>query len=184
MIDLETLSTRTNAAILSVGAALFDPVAGEIGETYYARVALESATALGHVDGGTVRWWMDQSNAARAEAFGGQESTYDALIGLVRFLRDKTDVNSLLVWAAGPTFDVIILESTFRRISIDVPWTYRAPRDVRTVLGLPGVTKPERDATLTEHNALADAIHQARCVIAAYRQLRGATPLTPISEVA
>ena len=44
MIDLETLATSPNAAILTIGACRFDPHATDIESTYYERIILEKPT--------------------------------------------------------------------------------------------------------------------------------------------
>ena len=42
MVDLETLSTKPNAAIVSIGAVFFDPKTGELGDTYYQVIDIET----------------------------------------------------------------------------------------------------------------------------------------------
>ncbi|MBK0004878.1 3'-5' exonuclease, partial [Erwinia sp. S38] len=42
MIDLETMGNKPNAAIVSIGAVFFEPDSGEIGNTFYSNVQLES----------------------------------------------------------------------------------------------------------------------------------------------
>ena len=38
MIDLETLDTKPSTKILSLGAVIFDPENGELGETFYRKL--------------------------------------------------------------------------------------------------------------------------------------------------
>lgn len=47
MLDLETMGTDANAAIIAIGAVEFDIQNGEIGERFYAVIDLESAVAGG-----------------------------------------------------------------------------------------------------------------------------------------
>ncbi|NDD98181.1 MAG: 3'-5' exoribonuclease, partial [Actinobacteria bacterium] len=60
MIDIETLSTQYNAAILSIGAVKWEE--SEIVDTFYINVDPKSCKELGlHVEHKTVEWWMKQS---------------------------------------------------------------------------------------------------------------------------
>lgn len=82
----------------------------------------------------------------------------------------------LRLWTHGPGFDPPILEAAFHACGLPVPWFYRAPRDTRTLFDAAGID-PEADGsyrtfmsqynTGTAHNALDDAIAQARCICAA-----------------
>ena len=68
MLDLETMGTGPNAAITAIGAVKFDPDKGEIVETFYFKVNLESSVKQGGViDASTVIWWLGQNEEARAE---------------------------------------------------------------------------------------------------------------------
>jgi hypothetical protein len=67
MLDLETMGTSPNAAIVAIGAVKFDPGTGELGGRFYQVVDLASSVAAGCViDPDTVLWWMRQSPEARA----------------------------------------------------------------------------------------------------------------------
>ena len=76
MIDLETLATTPDAAILTIGACKFDPYGDDRDKatrkmpTFYRRVELKSNVDLGRrVDESTLRWWCDQSEKVSHEAF-------------------------------------------------------------------------------------------------------------------
>lgn len=176
MVDIETLSTSSDAAILSIGAVFFNPDVGILGDQFYAQISAEEATRHGQVDGATLRWWMNQSPAAIEAAFNGQMSHQGALVAFSsfaanRYMRGPGPETYLRVWANGPSFDLTILEYAFRRAHLPVPWSYRAPRDVRTILNLPGIVLPETPETLVAHHALDDALLQAGRVICAWQQI-------------
>jgi hypothetical protein len=62
MIDLETLATSTDAAILTIGAVKFDPFGKDIQEpqmeSFYVRVDLDSCHDIGlKVNDDTIAWW-------------------------------------------------------------------------------------------------------------------------------
>ena len=68
MTDIETMGKNPNAPIVAIGAVLFDPVAGELGNQLYVKVNLEDAVRTGGVmDASTVLWWLQQDDAARVE---------------------------------------------------------------------------------------------------------------------
>ena len=68
MLDLETMGLGPNAAIIAIGAVMFDPETMQLGSEFYRIINLESAVAAGGImDAGTVMWWLEQGAAARAE---------------------------------------------------------------------------------------------------------------------
>lgn len=56
MLDLETMGSGSKAAIVSIGAVLFDPMTGETGAEFYQVVSLNSSAHYGELDPGTVIW--------------------------------------------------------------------------------------------------------------------------------
>ena len=162
MIDLETLSLRPSAYILTIAARLFDPTTGEGGESLVVHVASDQPGR--HIDPETVRWWMTQEAAARSEAWSNDAAYINyALLSLYDFLKDVRRV-----WCKGPSFDAVILEHAYRAQHLQCPWLFHQVRDVRTVVDLAGV-KVER--TNTAHVALADVDYQIEQVCEAYRVL-------------
>lgn len=175
MLDLETVSTSSNAAIISIGAIFFDPLTGELGAEFHQPIDLESAMQHGVADASTVAWWMKQSDEAR-KIFNHKDSC-----GLEVALYDFTDWvhqhgPEVQVWGNGATFDNVILSNAYDSISYTRPWLYANDRDVRTVVEL-GRTlcniNPKKHLPFegTEHNALDDAKHQARYVSEIFKAL-------------
>ena len=72
MIDLETLSTRPDATVLTVGAIKFDPYTEqEPHNGLYLRLNVDEQSDFGrHVDNGTLEWWARQDEKIREEALG------------------------------------------------------------------------------------------------------------------
>ena len=71
MIDLETLATSPDAAILTIGAVRFDPFGRELTDpemdSFYVRVDLDSCDEIGLVtNDDTIAWWANQSDEAKA----------------------------------------------------------------------------------------------------------------------
>lgn len=165
MLDLETFGTAPGCDIRSIGAVVFDPVAGDVGadphtNTFY----LATHNPRGYWGTGssrdrffttgkptdrlqyplkrdprTVQWWSEQS----AEAQAAFENPVDLRIALSRFSVWLVDVcpnpSDLRLWAHGPQFDVSILAAAYEAVGDTVPWHYRSPRDTRTAFDMAGI---------------------------------------------
>lgn len=167
VIDLETMSTLPNAAIVSIGAvAVRDRV--PVCE-FYVRVQLETALDVGcAVDGHAMEWWLHQDKAARREVDGSQEagSLYQALNDIEAWLEETAAGDRFLVWGKGPSFECTILTSAYRAFRREAPWYFRDERCMRTLLDL----YPEAADLPFEgiqHHALHDARHEAAQLIMA-----------------
>ena len=158
MIDLETMGTNNNAAIIAIGAVTFD-FEGNIGPTFYETIDLASSVENGGVmDASTVLWWMKQSGDARKEFEREGLLEYVVLEHFQEFLAQfGSDVK---VWGNGASFDNVILANAYTRWVMDKPWQYYNDRCYRTMKGLHPEIMMEREGT--HHNALADAISQAK----------------------
>lgn len=68
MIDLETLSSKSNAAIVAIGAVMFDAYGPH--SNFYCQVDAKDCQRRGmDIDADTVMWWFKQSQAARDATF-------------------------------------------------------------------------------------------------------------------
>lgn len=167
MLDLETLSTRPEATILTFGACKFSPYSQhDITEGIYFRVNVDEQLAIGsHIDDSTVEWWGNQSADVREEAMSeeGRISLEEFTMNLNRFL-----VGAGNIWAQGPVFDIVILENLYRRLGKPSPWQFWQIRDSRTLLSSLGDPREKNKAGL--HNALEDAVSQAQAVQYVFKQ--------------
>lgn len=198
-LDLETWGKRPGCDIRSIGADVFDPVAGTVSEdTFY--IATDNPIAghnedhycneCGsewyehdvykyplHRDPETVKWWNDQSDEAQA-AF---DNPVDLRVALERFTSwiinmypggwDGKVTPDIRIWANDPHFDVSILTEAYHAVGLPVPWHYRAPRSMKTATDLAGLTRDEYMTHGTAHNALDDAIAQAGTICKCYERL-------------
>jgi hypothetical protein len=163
MVDIETLGTKPNSIILSIGCASFNtnrigPVA-----VHYTRVDVPSCEALGlKMDWDTVRWWMEQHEAARREILDteGTATIYNALQWLGDFIRSESNGREIRVYAKDPDFDCVILRTAYDLAHIPCPWHYWQTRSVRTTLEDYGFSKKLR----AQHHALNDALIQVQAV--------------------
>lgn len=174
MIDLETLATSTDAAILTIGAVKFDPFGMDVEEpameSFYVKVDIDSCHEIGLVtNDDTIAWWANQSKEAQEEAFSPDNRIHiaDAFNQLYKFCW-----GAKRVWSNGAAFDVVICETVFKRINKAVPWNFWQVRDVRTAFDL-GIN-PNRPPVL-KHHALEDAWNQAVGIQNVYNTLRTST---------
>ena len=167
MIDIETLSTRPDATVLTVGAIKFDPFTDvEPHSGLYLRLNVDEQSELDrHVDQGTLEWWAKQDEKIRNEALGDEDR-----VQLTEFVRqlNKWCVGLDELWCQGPLFDYAILQNLYAQLNTPVPWNYWQIRDSRTLFNmLP--KDPRKDVQMDLHNALADCYFQAKSVQKAYK---------------
>lgn len=153
MLDLETMGTGPDAAIISIGAVRFD---ADITDRFYKIVSLKSSVDAGlRMDPETVLWWMRRSEEARAEFDEDATTLFDALMAFAEWAG-----KGAIVWGNGSDFDNVILASAYRLMKIPAPWIFWNNRCYRTVKALHPEIALER--TGTYHRAVDDAESQAR----------------------
>lgn len=170
MIDIETLGDGSIAPIIQVGAVMFDE-SGPIADTrFLANVTFKSALASGVPTVGSLEFWFRQSMPARMGLFTDPEPVplAEALAHLATWWSAKQPKQ---MWSHA-TFDAVILDNAYRWLGRTPPWSRRRVMDLRTLAALVPTERIERVGT--HHNALDDAIHQARVAGAALTKL-GAT---------
>ena len=176
MLDLETLSTRATAAIISIGTCKFDPDANQITDTFHAVIGasgyLNDYPDPLHVDMNTVNWWRSQSPEARAGSFDAVEGTVTLLEALTQFAIWCGDVE---VWGNGSDFDNAILSHAYAAMGLQQPWKFWNNRCYRTMKNQFPQTTMTRHGT--HHNALHDAISQARHLMLILKRKRLAEQL-------
>lgn len=167
MIDLETMGTRPNAPIIAIGAVTFD--ANGIGtHSFYKNVDLQSAVTAGAtIDPSTVMWWMRQNDDARAAlSAGGAVDIVTALDAFDAWVDSATGHNRDAlkgVWGNGASFDNTLMSESYKRLGFNPPWPFWKDRCYRTVKSMFPNVPMERSGT--HHNALDDAISQAKHLI-------------------
>lgn len=170
-LDLETLSTRPDAVILSIGAAAM--VDGEL-TTFVTFCGIPQDDR--HVEPATIDWWMKQGDLwhqtqDRAALAPSLESGLNNLQTWLTSL--GTDDDRIFVWGNGANFDLAILEHAYKSLDRQPPWAYWATRDLRTLKHLAeekGIfKKPERVGT--HHDAVDDAVFQLQMILDHWPQL-------------
>ena len=162
MIDIETLGNKEHAVILSLGAVAF--TAEEIGEEFHMALDVQQQLDAGRcVDASTIAWWIGQDKAAQEALLDLERHPVSTVLEsfqnfVLRNMRGDDDT----IWSKGSDFDVVLLRTLYRRSRIKAePWKFWQARCVRTALMLAGNDVPFEGV---KHNALADAIHQAKQV--------------------
>lgn len=163
MLDLETMSTRPDAAILAIGAVKFDLTG--LKDEFYEVVSLKSSMDLGlRIEAHSILWWMQQDDEAR-NAF--KRPVVSLPLALSSFDGFFTIGRDPVIWGNGSDFDNVILANAYRVINKNPPWDYRNNRCYRSARNAyPNVLRQDKG---TKHNALDDARNQARHLLSIIR---------------
>lgn len=165
-VDIETLGTTAGAVILSAGLAAFT-LQGGIVASWYGVFSVECQRQLGrNIDPKTVRWWDQQSPAAKgavAEAYTTTVPVVDGLNSIrtfiARFSNDAYELGG--VWGFGADFDNAALEDLAACCNVEPLWHYKKSRCGRTLVALAGVPAPKQNVPGVQHHAMDDARFQA-----------------------
>lgn len=169
MIDLETLGATADSAILSIGAVRFDSRGDSVDETgpntFYCSVSVDSNTANGRrIDESTLVWWMGQSKEAQAVFREPKHHIQFAIRSFIEWVGSEDENASTRVWSNGADFDIPMVAHAARSFNIPLRWKFWNNRCMRTLASMPFAGAVERPRPAVAHNALADAVAQARYV--------------------
>lgn len=159
MLDLETLGTGANSAIISIGAVRFNVEAKRLGSSFYAVIDRQSCFDLGCTqDRDTLDWWNKQSPEARTVLKVPGSDVGPVLAEFADWLHVNEEV-----WGNGAEFDNAMLAELYRKANGGrndaQPWKFYNSRCYRTMKAVfPRVTFMRVG---THHNALDDAKSQA-----------------------
>lgn len=167
MLDLETLGTRHDAMIISIGACYFNRHTGEIGRGFSANIDPKEYADKFTTDYQTIKWWFDQSDEARKLAMSEPDHIEEVLLAFRNFL--ENDGEEVTVWSHA-TFDIPILANAFKVVNVRNPIPFRNTRDIRTLMDLTN-HRSELVREGTHHHALDDAKFQARYVAEAFQKI-------------
>lgn len=175
MVDIETLSTAVNAAVLSIGAVEFDPMSGKIEREFYRELDL-SAQKNRHIDASTVQWWVKQCLVNTDNiAFLTKPDSHKNILTFVLFelgsfitgnednyVERAEGYEKIALWACDPDFDIAILSDLYKEHNLPIPWKFSEHKSVRTVRMLTQIAGMEIPVHEADHNALNDCIRQAK----------------------
>jgi hypothetical protein len=158
IIDLETLSTKFNAAILVIAGIKFNRnntlLEGKEENYFYKRITLESCIEIGlHVDPETQKWWSEQDKDVQYEALHNPDRVH-----IKQALKEFSawfGTGSICIWGNGPSFDCGILKFAYEKCGLETPWSFWLERDIRTIFDLAGVRIKDLPQD-NKHHALSD----------------------------
>lgn len=154
MVDLETLGTLPTSAIVAIGAVAFTNTGQVLGD-FERVVDIQSSIDAGcSVTGDTIKWWLNQSNEARAMF---QMPSVDLLTALIDF-KDWLalyNLDTIKVWGNGASFDNAILAHAYHTQGSPLPWKFWNDRCFRTLAAQSPHIKIQRVGVY--HNTLDDA---------------------------
>jgi hypothetical protein len=200
MLDIESLSTKNDALIWSIGLTAFVPkpslqFSGDlsIGPKYNFMISKHGQEAR-RIDPSTIKWTYEKGDR---EGFMKWQQSNAALIGLDHnFLTQRNHVilyrhEQLLeamvgigitkqstIWANGTDFDMSMVKDYFEDMDLEVPWSHGAKVCMRTLRWQCRQQAgheflPREDKTLKGHNAADDCIYQIRWTQNMLRAIRG-----------
>lgn len=167
MIDLETLSLRTDAHILQVGVVRMNLVTGQCTTDSFGISDQKGR----HIDLETVKWWNQQDTEVARGVFNAPGITTAEAWQRLAIATADADV-----WANPSTFDLVVLKDLFGG---KTPWSHRHGFCLKTaaaVIDPDGRLKPEENSKA--HDALADAMWQLQYLRALYGAAGGVTDST------
>lgn len=181
-IDLETLGTRFDSYILSIGVAAFNIETGEILNTFHKNTVCDNNF---NIDINTVMWWLNQSDAARIAITDNNKKAIPIETALNELSSFILDHKKSVVWGNGSSFGITLLDHAYHQCKLKQPWQFWNVRDMRTIVDLASVKG--FDKTLLEfegiaHDALSDAKHQAKVISEAYSYLVNGTYLDRVTK--
>lgn len=169
-IDIETLSTKPDAVVLTIGGIKFNPFTKEEphSEFYYRLEVNEQSERGRDIEEDTLNWWATQPPEIMEEALGDENR--------VSVAQTLTDLNKWLVgadkiWCQGPVFDICILENMYRQYDKHFNWVFWNIRDSRTLFGLMP-EDPRKKYKFAAHNALEDCRIQSKCIQEVYSEFQ------------
>ena len=180
MLDLETIGTGANAAVLSVSAVIFSLSSGQRFSEFEEFVDLEGQMAKGAtIDSSTFLWWLAQEKQAQALVLSGQERTLPPSIVATMFCQwlkvnlSKKEMTSISLWGNGITADNTWLRNMFAREEVPFPLSFRQDTDMRTLISLAEAEKIKANASFSgvKHNGLDDCKHQVKVCNLAWSKL-------------
>lgn len=173
MVDLETASTKENAAILSWAMVPFFSDGSECDEgDFDMTVSLTSCFLAGmDFDKDTQQWWLEQDPKARGAILHADEevSIHTATVNAYAWLENLAEKYDLYIWSRGLDFDIPKMEWCFRKfVERPLPYKYSHKMDVRTVLKFMQIDQSAFEFKGVKHNALDDCRHDIEMIQKAY----------------
>lgn len=171
VLDLETVSTKPDAGILQIGAAIPEfeqyKLNGLVSPTFESTISYNELLIYfeaNQVDmsDSTMGWWDKQDPDTKRQVFSGQTSYDDALAAFVTWVKDIKAVTDceVAIWGNDVGFDNVILTHSLDMCGHHNVWSYKNNRCFRTINAL-FPTDTSDLVNTAKHTALGDAIYEA-----------------------
>lgn len=172
MLDIETLGTNPDAAVISVGMCAFNQDKGVIASDGW---AINCRDWHGEINPHTVKWWSEQNEVAREFSFNGSAPAMDVAAAILAF---HAQWGGDECWANDPDFDLVILRKWWARTRApgQFPIHYREARSCRTIYAEArrlGIFYEGWGGNSVAHHPTDDACSQARAVVLIRNKLTG-----------
>jgi DNA polymerase III epsilon subunit-like protein len=170
VLDIETLDTKPNAAIIALAAVVMTVEHGILNDDFYEIVDLDSSLKSGGtVDANTLKWWLTvPSESAKAEIIKQQGKPLAEV--LTWFTKYMNRGKGLKVWGNGANFDNVIIRSSYDRLGMVCPWSSKQDMCFRTLKTFYPelIVKPPVDK---QHIAIEDTRAQATSLLSMLRKM-------------
>ncbi len=158
MLDLETLSLRSNAAVIGIGVARVFP-GSEVRKVFDELISPSKLSIVDshfHVDEKIIAWHNANTQALNRAYMDGEDGGY-VINKFTSCLALLAQQQPLMIWCQGTDFDIPIITNYLQVYGLTAPWKYSNVRDLRTLAALFPAQKPAG----ADHTAYADAAAQA-----------------------
>lgn len=171
MIDLETLSTLPDCAIVSIGAVAFNMDNDDTADFYVTIDPRDSKRYGMSITQDTLDWWRKQKpEAVKAWAENGIP-VKDAGDRFTEFMRENTNKFDVNVWSNGIDFDLPPMKNLLRLTENELMWFYWNQMDCRSIFKAASFDVKTATRKGTYHNALDDCHDQIRWI----KQINGSS---------
>lgn len=167
MIDLETLSSRRNAAVMGLAAATFDLTGDGIENMFHVNFDLAFQRDR-DIDPGTLYWWLSQNDRARRGLV--DPIPVSVVEGLQQFRHWCSDVRVTRAWSYGASFDLAILDDLHIWIGMENPVGKKLSMCARTIYNITNTSKLG-NMEGTQHHPMDDVVHQVHRMQQAWKKL-------------
>lgn len=162
MLDLETLSTSSNAVIISIAAVQFNIETGEIINKFHRNVDIQSCLDIGmEIEANTIKWWMTQKNETFKKLINNTVTIKKAINSLrIEMIAIDRNKQNIIVYANSPSFDCVIIKNACKKTKIEYPFNYRNEVCIRTLFRyFPEIVQKHKFKG-NKHNPIDDCINQ------------------------
>lgn len=166
MLDLETLNTTPDAAVLSIGAVDIN----NLNNSFHGIIDMNDAVRYGTVGASTVKFWMQEALSGSPAAKEIVNEGHDAWEVVQNFIiwvqtvqySNPHNLPPFRIWCKYAAFDFPIITNLVDRMGCTLPWAYYEQYCATTIFKL---TPDVFDDEPNQHSAVGDAINQARRLI-------------------